>query len=97
MLPGFWLSTGYQVLHCTTLSMLLLFPGRCLPLRPGGGLWVRRDGHAYKRCCDDWTGCDTCPKTIQVSNNYARVLTITGAVRADRGHVLHDLLPQLIL
>src|SRR5688572_5175671 len=49
-------------------------------LRHGGGLWVRTGGHAYRRCCGDWSGCDTCPKITQVSNNYARVLTPASSV-----------------
>src|SRR5688572_33162053 len=80
MLSVFLLPTGYRVHHSTTLSVRLLSPGCCMPLRHGGGLWVRTGGHAYRRCCGDWSGCDTCLKITQVSNNYARVLTLASSV-----------------
>src|SRR5678816_1598127 len=94
MLSVFLLPTGYRDHHSTTLSVRLLLPGCCMPLRHGGGLWVRTGGHAYRRCC----GCDTCPKITQVSNNYARVLTPASSVlfvQIQAMYVLHDLLPPI--
>src|SRR5688572_21471691 len=92
MLSVFLLPTGYRVQHSTTLSVRLLLPRCRMPLRPGGGLWVRsQDGRTRLQA--------QLRRLVRLrylaENNPSFEQLCQSAFRADPGHVLHDLLPPI--